>query len=340
MNGPLKKDTELEEPEDLHTADGDSQPPPLEPEVLDDGSDDSGEAADTRPLPVLRESDALAPLDPLTAYLNEIRQYPELSEEEEKELALHYEATGDTQAAYKLITNNLLLVVKIAMTFRREWQNVMDLIQEGNVGLMKAVKNFDPFRGVRLPAYASWWIKAYILKYILDNWRLVRVGTTNARRKLLYNLQKEKAKLEEQGFTASSKKLAEHFGVSEKDVIDVQASIGAHDVSMDTPTHPDSEMTPAKSLSDGRNPAQAIEKSQFHEALHEKIEAFLEDLKPIEKELFATRILAEDPTSLKEIGEHYNITREAVRQTEQRLLKKFKTYIKEHLPEAETYFMR
>jgi RNA polymerase sigma-32 factor len=231
-------------------------------------------------------------------------------------------------------------VVKIAMTFRREWQNVMDLIQEGNVGLMKAVKNFDPFRGVRLPAYASWWIKAYILKYILDNWRLVRVGTTNARRKLLYNLQKEKARLEDQGFTASPKKLAEHFGVAEKDVIDVQASLGAYDVSMDTPTHPDSEMTPGQSLSDGRSPAQAIEKSQFHEALHEKIEAFLEDMKPIEKELFATRILSDDPTSLKEIGEHYNITREAVRQTEQRLLKKFKTYITEHLPEAEHYFMK
>ncbi|MCH7650941.1 MAG: RNA polymerase factor sigma-32 [Nitrospinae bacterium] len=337
MNDPLKKDADLPEADDLPPADGDKQPPPLEPEVLEDDSD---EAKDIRPLPVVRGSDALAPLDPLAAYLNEIRQYPELSAEEEKELALHYQDTGDVQAAYKLITNNLTLVVKIAMTFRREWQNVMDLIQEGNVGLMKAVKNFDPFRGVRLPAYASWWIKAYILKYILDNWRLVRVGTTNARRKLLYNLQKEKAKLEEQGFTATPKQLAEHFGVSEKDVIDVQASLGAADVSMDTPVHPDSEMTPGKSLSDGKNPAQAIEKSQFHEVLHEKIGAFLENMKPIEQELFATRILAEDPVSLKEIGEHYNITREAVRQTEQRLLKKFKTYITEHLPEAEHYFMR
>ncbi len=338
MNEPLKHKPEFEEDEE-------EKPLPLEPEVLDDDLDLDDEnpeekEKENRSLPVLRGSDALAPLDPLTAYLNEIRQYAELSEEEEKELMLHYQETGDTQAAYKLITSNLTLVVKIAMTFRREWQNVMDLIQEGNVGLMKAVKNFDPFRGVRLPAYASWWIKAYILKYILDNWRLVRVGTTNARRKLLYNLQKEKAKLEEAGFTASPKKLAEHFGVAEKDVIDVQASLGAYDVSMDTPTHPDSDMTPSQSLSDGRSPAQAIEKSQFHEALHEKIEAFLEDMKPIEKELFATRILSDDPTSLKEIGEHYNITREAVRQAEQRLLKKFKTYITEHLPEAEHYFMK
>jgi RNA polymerase sigma-32 factor len=343
MSDTLDKDSDPQEGEYLPPEGEKSLP--LDPEVLDDDLDidadgEKPEEEENRSLPVLRGSDSLAPLDPLAAYLNEIRQYAELSEEEEKELALRYKDSDDAQAAYTLITSNLTLVVKIAMTFRREWQNVMDLIQEGNVGLMKAVKNFDPFRGVRLPAYASWWIKAYILKHILDNWRLVRVGTTNARRKLLYNLQKEKAKLEEAGFTASPKKLAEHFGVAEKDVIDVQASLGAFDVSMDTPTHPDSDMTPAASLSDGKNPAQAIEKSQFHEALHEKIEAFLEDLKPIEKELFATRILSEDPTSLKEIGGHYNITREAVRQTEQRLLKKFKTYITEHLPEAEHYFMK
>ena len=341
MNDPLQHDPDHSEDEEHHSGDGDEHHLPLEPEVLDeDEPDDRADEENARPLPVLKGSEALAPLDPLTAYINEIRQYAELTEEEEHELALRYKETGDVEAAYKLITNNLTLVVKIAMTFRREWQNVMDLIQEGNVGLMKAVQNFDPFRGVRLPAYASWWIKAYILKYILDNWRLVRVGTTNARRKLLYNLQKEKAKLEAEGFSVTPKKLAEHFGVDEKDVIDVQASLGAADVSMDTPAHADTEMTPARSLTDGRHPAQAVERSQFHQALHEKIEGFLEDLKPIERELFATRLLSEDPASLQEIGDHYGITREAVRQAEQRLLKKFKTYITEHLPEAEHYFMR
>ena len=138
MNDPLKHKPEFEKDEE-------EKPLPLEPEVLDDDLEEKEK--DQRSLPVLRGSDSLAPLDPLTAYINEIRQYAELSEEEEKELALLYKDTGDTQAAYKLITNNLTLVVKIAMTFRREWQNVMDLIQEGNVGLMKAVKNFDPFRG-------------------------------------------------------------------------------------------------------------------------------------------------------------------------------------------------
>jgi len=337
MNDSNHSDTEddidlPEDPREVHNS-------PLDPEVLDGSGEDSPEEMDpNRFLPVVKESESLVPLDPLTAYINEVRAYPELSEEEEHKLALHLKESGDVKAAYELITHNLMLVVKIALTFRREWQNMMDLTQEGNVGLMKAVQNFDPFRGVRLPAYASWWIKAYILKFILDNWRLVKVGTTNSRRKLLYNLQKEKAKLEAQGFTPDSKQLAEHFGVDEKDVIDVQASLGQYDVSMDTPTHPDSTLTPMKTLSDGQHPAQDVESQQFHEAFREKIETFLEDLKPIEKELFATRILSDDPTSLKEIGEHYNITREAVRQTEQRLLKKFKKYITEVMPEAENYF--
>ena len=146
-------------------------------------------------VPAVRTKGALVPRDPFYAYLQEVRKYPALTEEEEKELAIRYKETGDLESAYKLTTANLMLVIKIAMTFKREWQNLMDLIQEGNVGLMKAVKNFDPFRGVRLSAYATWWIKSYILKHILDNWRLVRVGTTNARRKLLFNLKKEKEKL-------------------------------------------------------------------------------------------------------------------------------------------------
>ncbi len=312
--------------------------PPLSEDIEPDNSEGEENQGSSQLLPVVREDHSLAPLDPLTTYINEVRNYSELTEEEEHNLALHFKETGDVKAAYQLITHNLMLVVKIALTFRREWENMMDLIQEGNVGLMKAVQNFDPFRGVRLPAYASWWIKAYILKFILDNWRLVKVGTTNARRKLLYNLQKEKAKLEAQGFVPSSKQLAEHFGVEEQDVIDVEASLGAYDVSMDTPTKPDSTLTPMKTLTDGAHPEQDVETQQFHEAFREKIAQFLEDLKPIEKELFATRILSVDPTSLKEIGEHYNITREAVRQAEQRLLKKFKAYITEAMPEAEDYF--
>ena len=290
-------------------------------------------------VPAVRTKGALVPRDPFYAYLQEVRKYPALTEEEEKELAIRYKETGDLDSAYKLTTANLMLVIKIAMTFKREWQNLMDLIQEGNVGLMKAVKNFDPFRGVRLSAYATWWIKSYILKHILDNWRLVRVGTTNARRKLLFNLKREKEKLEREGFDPTTKLLAERFGVDETEVIDVSASIGAMDVSIDTPVRPDSTMTPAQTLSqDGQSVEENVELKQFRQILNENIENFKAGLNPNEIEILNNRILSEDPLSLQEIGEQRGVTREAVRQAEQRLLKKFKTYIEEKMPEAADYF--
>ena len=290
-------------------------------------------------VPAVRTKGALVPRDPFYAYLQEVRKYPTLTEEEEKELAIRYKETGDLESAYKLTTANLMLVIKIAMTFKREWQNLMDLIQEGNVGLMKAVKNFDPFRGVRLSAYATWWIKSYILKHILDNWRLVRVGTTNARRKLLFNLKREKEKLEREGFDPTTKLLAERFGVDETEVIDVSASIGAMDVSIDTPVRPDSTMTPAQTLSqDGQSVEENVELKQFRQILNENIENFKAGLNPNEIEILNNRILSEDPLSLQEIGEQRGVTREAVRQAEQRLLKKFKTYIEEKMPEAADYF--
>ena len=290
-------------------------------------------------VPAVRTKGALVPRDPFYAYLQEVRKYPALTEEEEKELAIRYKETGDLESAYKLTTANLMLVIKIAMTFKREWQNLMDLIQEGNVGLMKAVKNFDPFRGVRLSTYATWWIKSYILKHILDNWRLVRVGTTNARRKLLFNLKREKEKLEREGFDPTTKLLAERFGVDETEVIDVSASIGAMDVSIDTPVRPDSTMTPAQTLSqNGQSVEENVELKQFRQILNENIENFKAGLNPNEIEILNNRILSEDPLSLQEIGEQRGVTREAVRQAEQRLLKKFKTYIEEKMPEAADYF--
>ena len=289
-------------------------------------------------VPAVRQERRLVPLDPFAAYLQEAKRYPILSEEEEKELAIRLQETGDVDAAYQLTTANLMLVVKIAMTFKREWQSLMDLVQEGNVGLMKAVKNFDPFRGVRLSAYATWWIKSYILKYILDNWRLVRVGTTNSRRKLLFNLKKEKERLEREGFDPSTKLLADHFGVAEGEIIDVEASIGAVDVSMDTPTRADSTMTPAQSLSDGKSLEKRAEIDQFREILQQKIEGFKTELKPGEIEILEKRVLSESPLSLQELGDERGVTREAVRQAEQRLLKKFRIYIEEQMPEAADYF--
>ena len=208
-------------------------------------------------LPTVAKGTSVARIDPLTAYLNEIRRYEYLTEKEEQEFAVQLRETNDSNAAYRLTTSHLMLVVRVAMTFRRQWENMMDLIQEGNVGLLKAVKNFDPFRGVRLSSYATWWIRSYMLKYMLDNWRMVRVGTTNARRKLLYNLRKEKEKLENQGFEPTTKLLAEHFGVEEADVIDVQTSLGAGDISVDTPLSESEDSTPLMSLTD--NTALSVE---------------------------------------------------------------------------------
>lgn len=293
---------------------------------------------DKSQLPAVRSKGSLVPLDPFAAYLQEVRKYSVLTEEEEKELAIRYKETGDLDAAYKLTTANLMMVIKIAMTFKREWQNLMDLVQEGNIGLMKAVKNFDPFRGVRLSAYATWWIKSYILKHILDNWRLVRVGTTNARRKLLFNLKKEKEKLEQEGFDPTTKLLAERFGVDEGEIIDVSASIGAMDVSIDTPVRSDSTMTPAQTLTDGKSIQDNAELNQFREILNKNIEKFKIDLNANEIEILEQRVLSEDPLSLQEIGDQRGVTREAVRQAEQRLLKKFKIFIEENMPEAADYF--
>ncbi len=299
---------------------------------------DSAPADSLLPVPVKKNDRALASLDPLSAYLSEIRKYEDLDAQEEFDIAVQYQKTGDPALAYKLITSNLQLVVKIAMTFRREWQNLMDLVQEGNVGLMKAVKNFDPFRGARLPGYAGWWIKAYILKYLLDNWRLVRVGTTNTRRKLLYNLKKEKERLEQEGYVPTTKLLAENFGVDEQEVIDVEASLGAADVSMDAPIGDDESFTPMHTLTRGEVLESSYELEQLRALLREKVERFLVDAKPIERDLVDKRILCDDPLPLQEIGNQYKITREAVRQAEQRLLKKLKEYLNEELPEAADYF--
>ena len=305
--------------------------------MKDKSTTDEPDQSENR-LPVVRTKESLVPLDPFSAYLQEVRKYSVLTEDEEKELAIRYKETGDLDSAYKLTTANLMLVIKIAMTFKREWQNLMDLIQEGNVGLMKAVKNFDPFRGVRLSAYATWWIKSYILKHILDNWRLVRVGTTNARRKLLFNLKREKEKLEREGFDPTTKLLAERFGVDEGEIIDVSSSIGAMDVSIDSPTHSGSTMTPAETLTDGKSLEVNAELNQFQEILKKNIEKFKTKLNTNEIDILNHRVLSEDPLSLQEIGDQRGVTREAVRQAEQRLLKKFKTFIEENMPEAADYF--
>ncbi len=164
--------------------------------------------------PAVQDKSQLARLDPVRKYLLEISQFEPLTHEEEHRLAILYREEGNQEAAYRLVTSNLRLVVRIAYLYSRVYQNIMDLIQEGNIGLMEAVKRFDPYMGTRLPTYATWWIKAYIIKFILDNFRIVRVGTTNERRKLLFNLRKEKEKLRLQGIEPTAALIAARLNVS------------------------------------------------------------------------------------------------------------------------------
>lgn len=281
-----------------------------------------------------KQEQSLVVLDPLQSYINKVKLYPELTSEEEFALAVKYRNEGDSEAAYKLVTANLMLVVKIAMKFKREFQNLLDLVQEGNVGLMQAVKKFDPIRGVRLPAYASWWIRAYILKYILDNWRLVKVGTTNVRRKLLYNLQKEKDKLLTAGFSPTPKLLAAHFDVSPEEIIDVDMSLGASDVSLDAPIGEGSNSTLQDILDDnGVSVEEEVLRKHLYADLRESISSFQVSLKESDKDILQNRIMAVKPDTLQDIADRFGVTKEAIRQAEKRLLDRLKDFIKNKYPD-------
>ncbi len=283
-------------------------------------------------LPVIASDDRLAPLDPLQLYINQIRENPPLTREEEYELAVMYHQTGDREAAFKLATSNLMLVVKIAFEFRSQFQNILDLIQEGNYGLLRAIKKFDPFKGTRLSTYAVYWIRAYMLKYMLDNWRLVKVGTTNVRRKLLYNLKDIEKKLALEGHEPDAKLLAKHFGTTEKDVVEVQQSLGVTDTSIHQPVDEGSSWQVGDTLkAETDDYSESLANKQWKEMFDDAIDRFRPQLKPSDKTLLDKRILSEDPITLQEIGEMHGITREAVRQAEGRLLKRLKVFLKEEL---------
>jgi len=280
------------------------------------------------------QEQSLVVSDPLQAYINEVKQYRELTAEEEYTLAIKYWKEGDADAAYKLVTSNLMLVVRIVMKFKREFQNLLDLIQEGNTGLMQAVKKFDPVKGVRLPAYATWWIKAYILKYIMDNWRMVKVGTTNTRRKLLYNLQKEKDRLLAEGFSPTPKLLAAHFDVSPEEIVEVDKSLGASDVSLHSPAGDNEQSALIDILPEpeGKDEDDII-KTLFHSDLRKRILTFRSDLKKSDRDILENRIMSNNPATLQVIADRSGITREAVRQAEQRLFNKLKSFIKKEYPD-------
>ncbi len=280
----------------------------------------------------LREQTALVPTDTLQRYLAEIRKYPLLSREEEHALAVAYRERGDVEAAYRLVTSNLRLVVLIAREYQRAFHNLLDLIQEGNVGLMEAVRNFDPYRGVRFPSYAVWWIRAYIIRFIMNNWRLVRIGTTQAQRKLFFNLQKEKERLEAEGFVPGPKLLARRLDVKESEVIEMEQRLAARDVSVDAPIEDSDSTTLLDLLPAGTATAeQQMADAEYRAKVSEKIRQFGERLQGKDKVIFEQRLLADEPLTLQQIGDRYGISRERVRQIESRLKKRLKQYLLEEM---------
>lgn len=276
-------------------------------------------------------------LDPFRLYLEEIKRYPLLSREEERELAIRYREKNDIDAAYKLITANLRLVVKIAMDFQRYWmQNLMDLIQEGNVGLMQAVKKFDPYRGYKFSYYASFWIKAYIIKFIMDNWKLVKIGTTQAQRKLFFNLRKEKERLEAQGIEASPKLLSDRLDVKESEIVEMDQRLNSWEISLDSPLKEDSEDTHKSFLPSNDLPVdEQLADREAKTILHDKLMLFRRQLTGKEAVIFDRRLLSEDSMTLQEIGDQFGISRERVRQIESRLKKKLKGYLEEQIEDID-----
>jgi RNA polymerase sigma-32 factor len=282
---------------------------------------------------------SLAKFDPLQRYLSEISRYRLLTREEEVELGRRVQEEDDMEAAYQLVTSNLRLVVKIALEFQRVWmQNLLDLIQEGNIGLMQAVKKFDPYKNVKFSYYASFWIKAYILKFIMDNWRLVKIGTTQGQRKLFFKLKKEKQRLIEQGFDPKPKLLSQRLGVSEREIIDMDQRLDGWDVSLDSPVKDGSDTGRIEFVSENTASAEdRVAKKEIEVLLHNKVSEFREQMTERELEIFDQRIFSDAPVTLQEIGDRYNISRERVRQIEKNVIKKMRDFFRNEIPDFEAY---
>jgi RNA polymerase sigma-32 factor len=311
----------------------------LEIEFEADGNDDDYQGDQLVSIP---DDDNLPALSnpALHRYLQEISQYELLSREETDKLAIRFREDGDQEAAYRLVSSNLRLVVKVAMDFQKYWmQNFMDLIQEGNVGLVQATKKFDPYRGVKFSYYAAYWIRAYVLKFIMDNWRLVKIGTTQAQRKLFFSLNKERKLLEAQGFQAEPKLLAERLNVKEREVIEMSQRMDNWDVSLESPLRSDSDDEQKNFIpSNGPNIESTVAGKEIRLKLAELLEVLKDKLNDKEKMILELRLLTDEPMTLQNIADKFAISRERVRQIEVNLLKKMKKYLEAEMPDIVDFF--
>jgi RNA polymerase sigma-32 factor len=289
------------------------------------GEEESGESYE------IPEEKGLVVSTGLQRYLAEIRRYSLLTPAEEKELAFKAYEQGDTEARNKLVTSNLRLVVKIAMEYRRAYSQILDLIQEGNAGLVQAVNRFNPYRNVKLSTYSAWWIRAYILKFLMDNKSLVRMGTTDAQRKLFFRLRSEAEKMYALTQRFDARLLAENIGVKEQDVVEMQQRLSKNDVSLDTPLGEDGDARQVDTLSSTfDDPDHALERAQLLKILRAGLGEVERELNERDLFIYQNRIVADDPITLQDVGDRFGITRERARQLEARVLKRIKEKVLEH----------
>ena len=269
-------------------------------------------------LPVVKNS--------LESYLTQINQFPLLTQEEEFKLATRYRKDNDVEAAQKLITSNLRFVVKVAFEYKSYEVKLLDLIQEGNIGLMMAVKKFDPYKGYRFISYAIWWIRAYIQNFIIKTWSLVKIGTTQAQKKLFYKIGKVRKALESD--PDNDKKydvLADDLDVAKEEIMEMEQRMSARDLSLDAPFDEDHELTPLDLLQDGSvNQEEALIVEQEKKILETEVVDAMKRLNEKESFIIKNRIMAESPLTLQEIGDHLRLSRERVRQIESEALKKLR----------------
>jgi RNA polymerase sigma-32 factor len=262
---------------------------------------------------------------PLSAYLARIDQYELLTPDEERRLALRWRRFHDNAAASRLVLSNLRFVVKIAFEYRTYGIRLLDLIQEGNLGLLVAVDRFEPERGVRLTTYAVWWIRAYIQEHIRRQWSLVRFGTTRAEQRCFYRLRRERQRLERSGQKAEPERLAAALGVRPEELEAIEARITRRDMSLDDPAYTDTDETRGDRIpDDAPSPEAVCAERELSESARERIREALDELDPRERAILSRRYLSPRPATLKQLGQAFGISRERVRQLEARAKSKLR----------------
>ncbi|MFW6147241.1 MAG: sigma-70 family RNA polymerase sigma factor [Thermodesulfobacteriota bacterium] len=279
----------------------------------------------------------VGPYDPLRRYLYEISKHHLLSRHEEQELAIRAREQNDHEAAKTLVTSNLRLVVKMAMRYYRYWtKGLLDLIQEGNMGLLQAAKNFNPHRGIKFSYYASFWIRAYILRFIMENWRLIKIGTTQSQRKLFYRLAKERDRLISQGFFPEPRLIAERLDVKEEEVVEMSKRMGSWEVSLDSPANEGSRESRQAHIPDsGKGIDDEISERERKFILREQFDNFYKSLSEQEAEIFDKRIMADEPMTLQELGDRYRVSRERIRQIQEKIKERSKHWLMKNIPNFE-----